>query len=157
MPGHQPPAAGGQRSVPRGFRVYAAATAGVAAVVLGALVWHLPWQTHPVGLFLLLAALVVVSELLPIPVPRRNNLAMVTVSTAFAFAMLLRFGLAAAMLPYVVSVVIADALDRVAPIKALFNAAQYALAMIAAAGVLALTQTHPPLVDLSAGVPTVCG
>jgi diguanylate cyclase (GGDEF)-like protein len=156
MPGHRPASGAGARPVPRAFSVYAAATAVVAALVLAGVVWQLPWQTHPVGLFLLLAGLVVVSELLPIPVPRRNDLAMVTVSTAFAVAILLRFGLAPALVPYVLSVVIADAIDRVAPIKALFNAAQYALAMIAAAGVLALTHTHPPLADLTAGdVPAV--
>src|SRR5438105_1680740 len=100
MPGHGRSSAG-RRGVPRGFSVYAAATAAVAALVLPALAWQLPWQAHPLGLFLLLAGLVVVSELLPIPVPRRNDLAMVTVSTAFAFALLLRFGLAPALLPYV--------------------------------------------------------
>ncbi|MGE5617551.1 MAG: putative bifunctional diguanylate cyclase/phosphodiesterase [Candidatus Woesearchaeota archaeon] len=156
MKDHPPLSAGRQRAVPRAFSVYAAATAVVAGLLLAALVWQLPWQARPVGLYVLLAAFVVAGELLPIPVPRRNDLAMVTVSTAFAFAILLRFGLAPALLPYVLSVVIADALDRVAPIKALFNAAQYALAMIAAAGVLALTQAHPPLANLSAGeVPAI--
>ena len=68
---------------------------------------------------------------------RANGLAKVTMSSAFAFAILLRFGVAPAVAVYVVSVVIADTWDRVAPIKVLFNAAQYALAMVAAAAVLA--------------------
>jgi diguanylate cyclase (GGDEF)-like protein len=138
-------------TVPRPFVVYTALTTTVAAVALAALAVDVGWQIGAPALFWLLSLFVLAGELLPIPVPRRYGLAKVTVSTAFAFAILLRFGLWPATLVYVASVVIADGVERVAPIKVLFNASQYALAMIAAAGVLALAGAKPPLVTITAG------
>jgi diguanylate cyclase (GGDEF)-like protein len=134
----------------RPFVVYTALTAAAAAAALTALAVNVGWQVDAPALFWLLSLFVLAGELLPIPVPRRHGLAKVTVSTAFAFAILLRFGVWPATLVYVASAVIADSLARVAPIKVLFNAAQYALAMIAAAGVLALAGAHPPLVTITA-------
>lgn len=125
-------------AVPRTFYLYTWLTTGAAAALLGALSWNLTWKIDNPALFWLLSALVLAGELLPIPVPRRNGLTRVTISTTFAFAILLRFGLAPAVAVYVASVVIADTWDRVAPIKVLFNAAQYALAMTAAGAVVML-------------------
>jgi diguanylate cyclase (GGDEF)-like protein len=144
--------------VPRAFVLYAVATAVTAAAIaaLAALAWDAPWQVNAPVLFWLLSLFVLAGELLPIPVPRRQGLAKVTISTAFAFAILLRFGVWPATLVYVVSVVIADAVEHVAPVKALFNGAQYALAMMAAAATLTLAGAHPPLLTLSADdVPAV--
>jgi diguanylate cyclase (GGDEF)-like protein len=135
----------------RAFALYAALTTAAAAAVLGALAWDVDWRINAPLLFWLLSALVLAGELLPIPVPRRQGLAKVTISTAFAFAILLRFGFWPATLVYVASVVIAQSVERVAPLKALFNVAQYALAMAAAAGVLTLAGAEPPLALITAG------
>ena len=91
----------------------------------------------------MLSAFVLAGELLPIPVPRRRGLARVTISAAFAFAILLRFGPGPAALVYVSSSVIADVAGRLSPLKILFNAAQYLLAIVAAAGVLLLAHSLP--------------
>jgi diguanylate cyclase (GGDEF)-like protein len=146
-----------QRSgVPRAFIIYSSLTALAAAAIFGAVASRLAWPIDDPALFWLLAAFVLAGELLPIPVPRRNGLAKVTISTAFAFAILLRFGIGPAAAVYVVSVVIADGVSGVAPIKILFNAAQYALAIGAAGGLLILTGAAPPLAEISAGqVPLV--
>ena len=141
---------GARPASPQPFVVYTWLTTAAAVMVFAAASGSFAWQVEASGLFWLLALLVLVGELLPIPVPRRGGLTKVTISAAFAFAILIRFGLAPAAAVYVVSVVIADALDGVPAIRALFNASQYALAMIAAAGVLALTGATPPM-------PTVTG
>ncbi len=136
-------------SVPGPFVRYAAATAVVAVVVLVALLRTHHWRIDAPGLFWVLAAFAVVGELMPIPVPHRRGLAKVTISTTFAFAILLRFGLAPATAVYVASLVIADTASRVTPVKILFNAAQYALAMAAAEAVLSLAHL-PQLASIHA-------
>jgi diguanylate cyclase (GGDEF)-like protein len=146
----------GQRpALPRAFVRYVALTAALAGLALIAVGTRADWQLDKPALFWLLAALVIVGELLPIPVPRRHGLAKVTISTAFAFAILLRFGVAQATVVYVVSVVIADSVERVAPLKVLFNASQYALAIMAAAGVLELTGALPVGRITTGGLPAV--
>src|SRR5947199_276358 len=67
-----------------------------------------------------------------------------------ALAILLRFGPGPAALIYVLSSVIADLAGRLAPLKILFNAAQYLLAIVAAAGVLALAGASA-LTDITGG------
>jgi diguanylate cyclase (GGDEF)-like protein len=137
--------------VPGAFVVYSLLTGAVAAGLLAFVVWQLRWRIGEPALFWLLAGFTLAGELLPIPVPRRNGLAKVTISSAFAFAILLRYGLGPATAVYVVSVVVADSVDRLAPIKILFNSAQYALAMLAAGGILEITGASPPLVGIRAG------
>ena len=130
-------------ALPRAFVRYVALTAAVAVAALAVVVGRADWQIDSPALFWLLVVLAIVGELLPIPVPRRHGLAKVTISTAFAFAILLRFGVAPATVVYVASVVIAQTVERVDPVKALFNVSQYALAMMAAAGVVTLMGTLP--------------
>lgn len=130
-----------QRSVSRPFVGYALATTAAAAIALLTLIWARPWRIDAPALFVLLTLFAVIGELMPIPVPHRHGLAKVTISTTFAFAILLRFGVAPATAVYVGSLVIADAIGRVEPIKILFNAAQYALAMLAAGVVLSAAGT----------------
>jgi diguanylate cyclase (GGDEF)-like protein len=142
-------------AVPRAFVIYTWLTTGAAVALLAALSWNFTWKIDDPALFWLLAAFVLAGELMPIPVPRRNGLARVTISTAFAFAILLRFGVAPAVVVYVASVVIADAWDRVAPIKILFNAAQYALAMTAAGGVVMLAPISSSAGITAGDVPVV--
>jgi diguanylate cyclase (GGDEF)-like protein len=137
-------------AVPRTFIRYAWLTAAAVAVLFAAVGWSLSWQVNDPAVFWLLSIFTLVGELLPIPVPRRNGLTRITISTAFAFAILLRFGLAPAVSVYVASVVIADASSRVAPIKILFNAAQYALAISAAGAVWMLAGGLSPVGEISA-------
>ena len=133
----------GRDPAPRSFVVYVALVAAAAAASLVVLPWVGEWHVGDPALFVVLSIFVLAGELLPIPVPRRRGLARVTISAAFAFAMLLRFGPGPAVLVYVASSVIADVAGRVAPLKTLFNAAQYLLAMVAAAVVLKLAGDLP--------------
>jgi diguanylate cyclase (GGDEF)-like protein len=105
--------------------------------------WTQTWRISGAALFWLLSSFVVIGELLPIPVPRRHGLAKVTISSAFAFAILIRFGVLPAAVVYAGSCLVADGIERVAPIKALFNVAQYTLAVVSAGAVLLLAGELP--------------
>jgi diguanylate cyclase (GGDEF)-like protein len=134
---------------------YAKLTTALAGTALTAFCLSTGWRIDSPALFSLLTLFVIAGELLPIPVPWRRGATVVTVSSAFAFAILLRFGPVVATVVYGVSVVIADSVARRAPIKILFNASQYVLAMLAAAAVLKATGT-PPGARLTTGeVPAV--
>ena len=85
-------------------------------------------------------------EFLPIPVPRRHGLDKVAVSTAFAFAALLCAGVLAACVVYAAASAIADLSAGTAPIKVLFNSAQYVLSLAGAGVVLIVTGAGPPVV-----------
>ncbi|MFL5823843.1 MAG: putative bifunctional diguanylate cyclase/phosphodiesterase [Solirubrobacteraceae bacterium] len=131
--------------VGRAFATYAVLTAVVALAAAVATAQTASWDLDRPALFVMLAVFVLVGELLPIPVPRRNGLTKVTISTAFAFAILLQFGPGPATLVYATSSVIADTRARTAPIKILFNAAEYVLSMLAASAVLTLLGPAPPV------------
>jgi diguanylate cyclase (GGDEF)-like protein len=132
-----------QDPTPRTFIVYATlvAAAGVALVAL--VPWTREWHVGSPAMFAVLSTFVLAGELLPIPVPRRGGLARVTISTAFAFAILLRCGPGPAALIYVTSSVVADLAARLAPLKLLFNAAQYLLTVLAAGAVLLIAGSLP--------------
>ena len=140
-------------AVPVKFVRYALATALAAALASLSLLRGRAWDVDAVELFVLLSVFVVIGEMMPIPVPYRRGLTKVTISTTFAFAILLRFGPGPATVVYVASLVVADTASRVAAIKILFNAAQYALAMLAAGAVLWLggapLMTHIATSDLA--------
>ena len=70
----------------------------------------------------LFAALVLVGELLPIDVPHRGERDRVTSSGAFAFAMLMLFGVLPAVVTYAGASVIADAVARLSIPEMAFNA-----------------------------------
>ncbi|HUA47957.1 MAG TPA: EAL domain-containing protein [Solirubrobacteraceae bacterium] len=133
----------GKDPAPRNFIIYVALVAAAAAASLVVLPWVREWRVGDPALLVVLSAFVLAGELLPIPVPRRRGLTRVTISAAFALAILLRFGPGPAVLIYVASSVIADVAGRVSPLKTLFNAAQYVLAMVAAAVVLRLAGDLP--------------
>jgi diguanylate cyclase (GGDEF)-like protein len=145
----------GKAPAPRSFIVYVALVAAAAAGSLILLPWMREWRVGDPALFVVLSVFVLAGELLPIPVPRRRGLTRVTISAAFAFAILLRFGPGPAVLVYVSSSVIADLAGRVSPLKTLFNAAQYVLAMVAAAAVLNLAGQLPLSHITSGELPTV--
>jgi hypothetical protein len=77
---------------PWAFVVYATLTAVAAIIAPAAFGWARVWRIDAPALFWILAGLVIAGELLPIPVPRRHGQARVTISAAFALAILLRFG-----------------------------------------------------------------
>ena len=138
--------------VPRAFTIYAAT---VVAGAIAALIAFSSLAGVGAGLgtatFWLLAAFVLVGELLPVPVPRRHGLDRVTISTAFTFAIVLMFGVVPAMVVYAAASVIADAIQRTARIKVIFNAAQYVLT-VGAVGVALAAVGHAAPVALTADV-----
>src|SRR4051794_3697221 len=142
-----------RRGATPGFNAYAQAVSllGVVACALLA-VEGAPVPTGD-ALYWLLAALVLAGELLPIDVPRRGGFDRVTVSTAFAFAILLLFGLLPAVLAYAAASAIADAVARLSPLKVLFNAAQYVLALVVADAVMTLLGGAAPIETLAAALP----
>jgi diguanylate cyclase (GGDEF)-like protein len=82
----------------------------------------------------LLAAAVVVGELVPIKLgPNRGEVAP---STTFTFALLVSSGVGAAVLAQAVASALADVVDGKRPSRSAFNVAQYVLAIAAAGGVL---------------------
>jgi diguanylate cyclase (GGDEF)-like protein len=132
-----------QDPTPHTFVLYATAVAGVGVALVALVPWTREWRVGSPAMFAVLSAFVLAGELLPIPVPRRRGLARVTISAAFAFAILLRCGPGPAALIYVSSSVIADVAGRLAPVKILFNAAQYLLAVLAAGAVLVIAGSLP--------------
>jgi diguanylate cyclase (GGDEF)-like protein len=82
----------------------------------------------------LLAAAVVIGELVPIKLgPNRGEVAP---STTFTFALLVSSGIGAAVLAQAIASALADVVDRKRPSRSAFNVAQYVLAIAAAGGVL---------------------
>jgi EAL domain-containing protein (putative c-di-GMP-specific phosphodiesterase class I)/GGDEF domain-containing protein len=106
--------------------------------------------------FAVLAAFVVVGELLPIRLPGKGAFSdELTLSAAFALAIVLMFGPAPGIAAYVVGCVVADAVNRTEPAKALFNAAQSVLAMAVAAGTFAALTGSASTADVGADLPAV--
>jgi diguanylate cyclase (GGDEF)-like protein len=132
-----------QDPTPRTFVLYVTLVAGLGVALVALVPWTREWQVGSPAMFVVLSAFVLAGELLPIPVPRRRGQARVTISTAFAFAILLRCGPGPAAVVYVASSVIADLAGRLSPLKILFNAAQYLLALLAAGAVLLLAGSLP--------------
>jgi diguanylate cyclase (GGDEF)-like protein len=90
----------------------------------------------PMGVVLLFTPLVVIGELAPIRVRRRDGEEEITSSTTFAFALLLTCGAAAAALSLALASLVADLFRRKPVWKALFNVAQFSLSVgVAAAAV----------------------
>jgi len=125
--------------LPGAFVRFAAAV-GAVAVLAFTVAGLAGTGQAPIGdaAFWVLAGLCLAGELLPIRLPRRATVDEVTVSTAFAFAILLVYGALPALAVYALTSVIADLVDRSPLPKAAFNAAQYSVATGAAALVLAL-------------------
>src|SRR5919108_3311628 len=77
----------------------------------------------------LLAAAVVIGELFPLKIPRRGENEAVTVSTSFAYALLIVGGLPAALVAQGFGVALEDLLARKPLWRVVFNVGQYALAL----------------------------
>jgi diguanylate cyclase (GGDEF)-like protein len=122
---------------PRSLRRYVAAITAGGCLVLAYLAIH-DGMTGLLGAgaeFWVLFLFVVVGELVPIRVPGHDG--EMTVSTAFAFAILMVAGTAAAVWAAVIASVVADMVNRKPRERVMFNAAQYAISWAAAGLVLA--------------------
>jgi len=112
---------------------------------------------HP--LFWVIAALVAVGEIRPIVTPGRSGLESPVASLTFGFAALLYWGFPVAILLRVTSGLAVGLVQRKAPQRTAFNAAQTTLGMAAAGLALAITGLHPaparPLVPSGADLPSV--
>jgi diguanylate cyclase (GGDEF)-like protein len=142
--------------IPLRYGRYSRAVTGVAVVSLGLtalLTDPDPWSNQP--LFWLLAALCLFGELLPVRLARRMSFDEVTVSTAFAFTVLIAYGPLPAMLLYAATSAVADALHRAPPVKIVFNAAQYAVSVAVAGLILELWTGEPDPVYVSGELPAM--
>jgi diguanylate cyclase (GGDEF)-like protein len=142
-------------AISRRFVGFTGLTVVAAAGSVAALVWKVGWHVDAPARFWLLALFVLAGELLPIPVPRRHGLDKVAVSTAFAFAALLCVGVLPACAVYAAASAIADLSARTAPIKVVFNAAQYILSLAGAGAVLIVAGAAPPVALHAAVVPAI--
>lgn len=119
---------------PAPLRAYVAATSAAGLSLVGVLAVRggLHAAVTAPAAYWLLVGLLVASELKPITVPRRDEAYSVTISTTFAVALLLGWGLGAAVVSYALASVVGDLVSH-RPLRAvLFNAAQYGLTLSAA-------------------------
>ena len=110
--------------------------AGLATVAVIVALGLRALTESPLGHIVVFTPLVVLGELLPIRVRRHDAEEEITVSTPFAFALLLTSGLAAATLSLVVASLMADAVRRKPVWKSMFNVSQFAMSIGAAGAVL---------------------
>ncbi len=82
--------------------------------------------------------LLLVGEMRPLFFPGSRDVNGVVLSTAFVFAMLIRYDLTVALLLQTVAVLLTDAMRRKAPWRTAFNVGQYALSWLAAWSVMEL-------------------
>ncbi|MDQ3935721.1 MAG: EAL domain-containing protein [Actinomycetota bacterium] len=140
------------------FRAYTLALVALAALAL-AVAASDGWHVDDPAAFAVLAAFTLTGELLCVPMPRRGSFEDVTLSPAFAFAILVLFGPLPAVAVYAAACLVVEVRERTKPVKAAFNVAQYTLSMSVAAGALALATgggpvdsvTHELLAVLAAG------
>ncbi len=141
--------------IPRRFIGFTALTVVAALAAVAALALTVGWNVRTPVRFWLLSLFVLTAELLPIPVPRRHGIDKVTISAAYAFAVLLDTGVLPACAVYAAASVIADLCVRTAPAKVIFNAAQYVLSLAGAGAVLIIAGTSPPVALHSGAVPAI--
>jgi len=131
--------------------VFAIAVGGPAALAFAATRHNLDLTKSNRVEALLLTIFVAVTEFHPIKVPRGDEVAEITPSAAFAFALLLVAGPIVAALALALSSVVADVAARKAWWKVVFNAAQYAISLLAGSATLTLLGRVP----FAAGLPHV--
>jgi signal transduction histidine kinase len=126
------------------FRVWlvAVAAAGLTALVVAAVNDGRELLDQASPAFWTVAALVVATDLFFIELPNRDE--RITVSSTFAVAVLLGWGIAAGLLVSAVASAVSDLLHRQSPRKLVFNVAQYSLSIGAAGIVWALLGGRAP-------------
>jgi EAL domain-containing protein (putative c-di-GMP-specific phosphodiesterase class I)/GGDEF domain-containing protein len=136
------------------FQKYAAGLALLAAAALVPVALAgFSVAAHPATLAVL-SAFVVAGELLPVRLPRRGSFTdELTVSAAFALAIMLMFGALLGVAAYVLGCLVADLANRTRPDKALFNASQSVLSMAAAAGAFAFVAGTGTTHDIAGHLP----
>ena len=126
------------------FHLYVSA---VVVLGLGALVWVVAGESFDLWreplLFWVFLGCVVVAELLPINVVLRGQEGELLTSTSFAFAMLIAFGPAAAIVALAVGSLVGDIVRRKPLMRSLFNVGQYSLSLAVAGAVLGLISGVP--------------
>jgi signal transduction histidine kinase len=126
------------------FRVWlvAVAAAGLTALAVAAVNDGRELLDQASPAFWTVAALVVATDLFFIELPNRDE--RITVSSTFAVAVLLGWGIAAGLLVSAVASAVSDLLHRQSPRKLVFNFAQYSLSIGAAGIVWALLGGRAP-------------
>jgi K+-sensing histidine kinase KdpD len=125
--------------------VLAVSAAGLALLAFGLTrlditeVWRAPIP------FLLFATFVVVGEFVPIKVRYRDEVVELTITTTFAFALMLASGTPVALIIFALASVGADIRQRKPASKVVFNAAQYTLSLGIAGAVYELLSGGQPL------------
>ncbi|MGH2915340.1 MAG: putative bifunctional diguanylate cyclase/phosphodiesterase [Solirubrobacteraceae bacterium] len=119
--------------------------AACAAIALLSGHLHLSYITDHAPTFAVLCGGVVLGEMLPIKIPRRGGDEELTLSASFAMALLLLGGLGPALLAQGAASVIQDLHSRKPLVRVRFNFSQYALAMVAAWGVVHWIAVSPTL------------
>jgi len=112
--------------------VFTVSTAGLAVFAVAATSGTVRPADGPPGAFWLLAALVVLTELFPVDLPKKGDTESITVSGTFGFALLLGWGVAAGVLAFGIASAVSDLVQRKPLKKVLFNVAQYSLSLAAA-------------------------
>ena len=123
--------------------VAAVSVAGIGLLIGLAFVGIDDWARHTSTMFWVFAGVTLLGELLPIKFPHRTEEEEVTVSTAFAFALVLSSGTLGAVLVQALASLVADKRAGKPAAKSVFNLAQYTLALGACGGVLALLADIP--------------
>ncbi|MBV1848762.1 putative bifunctional diguanylate cyclase/phosphodiesterase [Catellatospora tritici] len=137
----------------RTFGLYVlAVTVAAAAFALRDLATVPDVLRHATFGFWLMAALALAGDALPVTLPGRWNTSAIYPSICFTFAIMIDYGLAAAVLVQSLAVAVASLRLRHALWRAVFNLGQYALAFGVAYGVLRLLGGVTGDVGLSAAV-----
>jgi diguanylate cyclase (GGDEF)-like protein len=134
--------------------ITAAGAALCALVVTGTESPFAPFGQLPV---IVLTVAVILGEVVPLTIPRRSGDGEMTVSTTFAFALLLCGGLVPALCAQLLASALQDAWTRKPLWRILFNAGQLALTLGAAAAVVHLVAGYGPALDTRFGVLEVLG
>ena len=128
-------------------RVYCEAIFVVSCVAVALLIpdAHLRYIADDPLTFGILAAGVVLGEMLPIKIPRRGDDETLTLSAAFAMALLLLGGLAPALIAQCAASALQDITSHKPAWRVRFNIGQYALSMIAAWALIKAISVSPRL------------
>jgi diguanylate cyclase (GGDEF)-like protein len=129
----------------RAYGAYVGTVSLAGVVVLGAILALADWSpvADSPGEYGMFGLFVLAGELIPIRISRSGTDDMVTVSTAFAFAVLLAFGAGPAIAVYAGTSVIGDLFNRSPARRVIFNAAQYTLSFAAGSGILSQAHSLP--------------
>ncbi len=129
--------------------LYCGAISAAGAALCALVLIHTPAPFAPLGELpvIVLVAAVIVGEVVPLTIPRRSGDGEMTVSTTFAFALLLCGGLVPALCAQLLASALQDAWTRKPLWRILFNAGQLALTIGAAAAVLHVIAGYGPALD----------